>query len=297
MEPVLPPAPPSEVLAAWQDLVGSLPPTGRLVVFGASDSGKTTLAWWLAEQLRSGGRCSVALVDADVGQSRIGPPTTVGWWQLGTDRSGFYFVGATAPDRRPAGMMKATLAACRAGAEAGSDWVVLDTTGCVSGPVGPVLKSSKIKHLRPVHVVLLGELTELEASLESWRDDPEVSFHRLAVTPAVKSKSGATRKAWRENLFARWLSGANLRWVEKQDRDWLHAPAPELWAADPGLAERLKGLLLGFCDGEGRGQCVGLLQAIDWRAGRILVLGPPQVEEAAMVDFGCLRLKPDGTQF
>ena len=40
----------------------------RVVIIGGTDVGKSTLCWWLAEQLAPQGR--VAVVDADVGQSR-----------------------------------------------------------------------------------------------------------------------------------------------------------------------------------------------------------------------------------
>jgi polynucleotide 5'-kinase involved in rRNA processing len=50
---------------------------GTLLLLGAADTGKTTLMSALAERLAQ--RQPVALVDADTGQSHIGPPTTVGW--------------------------------------------------------------------------------------------------------------------------------------------------------------------------------------------------------------------------
>ena len=47
------------------------------VVIGEVNSGKTTLVARLASALFARGR-SVGVLDADVGQSEIGPPTTVG---------------------------------------------------------------------------------------------------------------------------------------------------------------------------------------------------------------------------
>ena len=47
------------------------------IVIGASDAGKSTLVAALASALVSRG-ARVAVVDGDVGQSEIGPPTTVG---------------------------------------------------------------------------------------------------------------------------------------------------------------------------------------------------------------------------
>jgi polynucleotide 5'-kinase involved in rRNA processing len=48
-----------------------------VLVLGARDTGKTTLVTYLAHALLADGG-SVVVVDADLGQSEIGPPTTVG---------------------------------------------------------------------------------------------------------------------------------------------------------------------------------------------------------------------------
>jgi len=51
--------------------------TGICLILGASDTGKTTLAAALAKCAASRG--PVGIIDADIGQSHIGPPATVGW--------------------------------------------------------------------------------------------------------------------------------------------------------------------------------------------------------------------------
>ena len=48
-----------------------------MLILGTSDTGKTSLTAQLAGALAARGE-RVAVVDADVGQSEIGPPTTVG---------------------------------------------------------------------------------------------------------------------------------------------------------------------------------------------------------------------------
>ena len=76
------------------------------LVLGANDAGKTTLVTGLASALASRGFV-VGVVDADLGQSDVGPPTTVG---LGRVRRpiaslqeaevlGLEFLGMTSPAR------------------------------------------------------------------------------------------------------------------------------------------------------------------------------------------------------
>ena len=50
---------------------------GICLILGGVDTGKTTLASVLAEQLAQDK--PISIIDADIGQSHIGPPTTVGW--------------------------------------------------------------------------------------------------------------------------------------------------------------------------------------------------------------------------
>lgn len=50
----------------------------RVLVLGAADSGKTSLVEALARTECRAGK-PVCVIDSDVGQSHIGPPTTVAW--------------------------------------------------------------------------------------------------------------------------------------------------------------------------------------------------------------------------
>src|SRR5919197_322767 len=77
---------------------------GRIFVVGGVDSGKTTFARRLALAALESGQ-SVALVDADLGQSTIGPPGTVGLklvtgredLEEGAPPDAMAFVGAISP--------------------------------------------------------------------------------------------------------------------------------------------------------------------------------------------------------
>ena len=300
--PPVPAEPPQVVPEAWVALLDALPAEGRVIVIGQSDTGKSTFAWWLARELerrgqQAGGKLrGVAIVDADVGQSRVGPPATVGLHVLGDPGCEFYFVGAVAPDRRPASVVRGTLAACRDAAARKVAWTVVDTTGYVSGEVGVTLKVSKIRHLRPAHVVALGEPETLQAILEAFAEDAQVTVHRLDVAAQVRAKPTGARTDWRREAFGRWLAGGELNWIEAAGREFVHAPAAELYARSPARAEELKGLLVGFSDAKGRGIALGLLHSLDLRASRALIRCPEKALLARRVDFGCIRLEPDGSQ-
>jgi polynucleotide 5'-hydroxyl-kinase GRC3/NOL9 len=286
-----PPDAPGEVPAAWEALLTALPDCGRVLVLGASDRGKTTLCWWLAGKLAARG--VVGLVDADVGQSRLGPPASVGWQVEAQGQAGFRFVGCVSPAQRPASLLRATVGACQACEAAGATLTVVDTTGYLSDATAIELKRAKIGQLRPVRVVTLGDEAALGDIMAPWLEDPRVWAHRLGVAPGARVRGTQTRSQWRQEHFAQWLAGANLRWIGAQGRRFRHMPRAEVYAQAP---EQLEGLLLGFSDAAGNGLCVGLLHSVDWRGGRVLAWCPEAAEQAARVDFGCLRLRPDGSQ-
>ena len=48
-----------------------------MLIIGASDTGKTTLAEAIVRRLCA--QRPVGIVDLDIGQSHIGPPTTIAW--------------------------------------------------------------------------------------------------------------------------------------------------------------------------------------------------------------------------
>lgn len=287
-----PPDIPPKAPAEWAELVSGLPDTGRVLLLGSPDCGKTTLGWWLARQLHRRG--PVALVDADVGQSRIGPPASVGWYRPGDRRQGFFFVGSVSPERRPATALQATRHAHDVAAEA-AQWVVVDTTGYLQGRTAIALKGAKIEHLRPVHVVAIGDGDEdLEAVLAPWIGDRAVILHRLRSPSGARTRPIPERARWRQEAFATWLSGAHLRWVELAGKETLHEPEAELY--ENSKARLLEGLLVGFGDDSDNGLCIGLLRTLDRAGRRMLCLCPEQAAGAARVDFGCLRLEPDGSQ-
>lgn len=101
--PTIPPALPPE----WQpglEALRALPEGGAALLLGATDRGKTTFAA-LAARILTSEIERVAVVDADIGQSEIGPPGTVGVaWALpeatrlrDLTPSATFFVGAFGP--------------------------------------------------------------------------------------------------------------------------------------------------------------------------------------------------------
>ncbi len=119
--------------------------TGACLILGAADTGKTTLAAALARQLAPSR--PVGIVDADIGQSHIGPPTTVGWavaanpppedlWQL--PAAGISFVGDVTPVGHLLQLTAAIIQSVNQASKA-AELIIVDTPGFISGPAASAL--------------------------------------------------------------------------------------------------------------------------------------------------------------
>src|SRR5438874_7044368 len=172
------------------------------LILGTSDTGKTFLTARLAAALAARGE-RVAVVDADVGQSEIGPPTTVGLG--GVSRAlarladaevlAVEFVGDTSPVRYIRETAEATGRLVRRALSAGFERVLVDTGGLVEGPLGLALKRAKIRAVDPDLVLVLQRRDESEPiarALESGGARPRVV--RLAPSSAVVRRTATRRR-------------------------------------------------------------------------------------------------------
>ena len=200
----------------WLDLAKRLPPRGRVLVVGASDSGKTTLCRWLMSRLPMEAR--PALADADTGQSQIGPPGCVGWRFAGTHDFGFFFAGDTTAATCPVATLAATVRAVTAAEAAGATVVLVDTSGYIGGRGGFDYKCAKVEVLAPAHVIVLGDSPEIKRLLAAWRTDDRVTIHRLSQSERLQQKTREQRTAWRTEKWAEQFAGTDLRRISLQGK-------------------------------------------------------------------------------
>ena len=270
----------------WLDLMARLQQRpGRVMIVGPIDSGKSTLAVWLAARLAE--NSTVASVDADVGQSRIGPPGSIGL-RLPDGAEQHYFVGDVTPATRAPAVLSGLVRAVTEAEGCGGRTVVVDTTGYVDGDGALALKVAKVELLAPLHVVAIGDSKPLRRIATAVGDLSGVEVARVATADSITTKPPALRRQYRADRFAEALEGSNLRWIEMRGK------AVQGTADAPG-GDRV-GLLTGFQDRRHRLVCIGLLRSIDRKGGRILVQAPEAAELAAGVVFGDVCIGSDGRQ-
>lgn len=184
-----------------------------IMVLGASDTGKTTLIEDLLGFLLE--KFTVGVVDADLGQSHIGPPTTIAWaifqkrfegWKKAIVKD-FYFVGATSP----AGYLLPTITGAKlmsdtAGQEA--EKVIVDTTGMIGRGAGKILKICKIELIQPHIILALQKEDELEPILRNFARMSIPLIFRLPVPSSVSQKVYEQRVSYRERRFRNYFNRA-----------------------------------------------------------------------------------------
>ncbi len=251
------------------------------------------MCWWLAEELSSQG--PVVIVDADVGQSRVGPPACVGWVEYGAQRGEFEFVGDVSPARRLATAVSATVRmALRGQRIVRPRWLIVDTTGYVDGPGAAQLKTAKIQLLAPVTVIAVAPRGRLEHLRWPWRGREEVRWLHLNPAPACSSKTIDQRQRWRQELFARWLNGSRQHEFELDHLALQHFP-PKSHLERMREDGQVEGLLVGVDDERGIGLCLGLLEDVQMENTYVRIWAPPEAEGARGLRLGAIRLNPDGS--
>jgi len=201
----------------WQKAAELVAGTARrplvIMVVGAVDTGKTTFCAYLARTLYESG-FKVAVVDADLGQSDIGLPTTIGMGFVSgpierlrdVNCQASYFVGSISP----VGFLLPTVTGTKLMTERalalGAEAVVVDTDGLVHGGAGLALKQHTFELLRPTHVVLLQRGSELSTFKRQWEGIVWTKVLPVPVPEAVSEKTRDQRRQFREQRFREWLS-------------------------------------------------------------------------------------------
>ncbi|MBI4730461.1 MAG: hypothetical protein HY775_13330 [Acidobacteria bacterium] len=264
---------------------------GVVVALGGMDTGKTTFCKMCAAVALRVGR-SVGFLDADIGQSTIGPPASIGLKMLASEADlepetlgrpdHTYFVGSISPQGHLLPMVVGTAKMAREARDASPDLVVVDTTGLIGGTLGQVLKYHKLELLRPDWVVGFQRGGELEPILGVVRRALPAEVESLPVGPHVALRTVEERGAAREARMRAAFEPPLHRWKVKPSV-FIPAIPPEVDLAG------LDGLLVGMEDG--KGSCLGL-GILEYRDGSLRMISS-LAEGARALRLGSVRVSPD----
>jgi polynucleotide 5'-hydroxyl-kinase GRC3/NOL9 len=186
----------------------------RVMLLGGTDVGKTTFTRLLVNRLTGAGR-RVGIVDADLGQSEIGPPTCIGMAFADAPVPALSsltphtlaFVGSTSP---PGHLLEHAAGVCRLADLVRPHPLVVDTSGFLHGAVARRLNQAEFDLLQPTHLVALQRDGELEATLAPMRRRESCALHMPAIPAVIGKKPSSFRAQRRTMRFAAYFDTATL---------------------------------------------------------------------------------------
>ena len=241
---------------------------GVAIILGATDTGKSTLAKFLVTNLCKRG-LKMALVDADIGQSFLGPPTTIGLsvfksdpnWEIVLSPPEIFFVGSTTPEGCFPIHLKGTKRMADKAQSSGADVIMVDTTGFILGEAGKELKRRKIDLISPRFIIALQKSDEIEHVLELYKENPMYKIYRLPLSDQVKPRSMEERKIYRTNKFQEYFKHSTIYelvinevQIEGEVLDANGDTIPLDWAL------RINGLLIGLKDSNDETLALGVIR-------------------------------------
>jgi polynucleotide 5'-hydroxyl-kinase GRC3/NOL9 len=253
-----------------------------IMLLGGPDTGKTTLAAELAGLLSKDSRTGI--LDLDMGQAHIGPPSTVAWGFLEGGFKGWedikaetlYFTGALSP---PGNMLPSITGArlLMDSALAKCSKLIIDTTGLVAGPVGRVYKQHKIDLLRPDVVLAIQSDDELEHIISPYGLMSSPVIMRLKPSSLARLKSPPVRASFRAERLSAYFEGSRVFDVDMNRCGLRHTNA--------GEDDKLEGRLLSFRDQTGSDICLGVIEKAALAEGLLTVRSPlkPEAQYACVI--------------
>jgi len=237
--------PPSWEKASKETLSLKKPLT--VMVLGEVDSGKTSFCTYLAnEALRKNWK--VGVIDADLGQSDIGPPSTIGFNRITAPvrdlfeirAENAYFVGLTSPsgavDRVIEGLAELKSRALKTDV----DFLIINTDGWVEGEDAAKYKIRLTERVSPSVVVGMRQEDELTPILTALK---ETKILAIDSPQAVHRRNREKRKILRELSYKKYLKQAK---VQSFALNWIKVEGAPIGTGKPlitGQMEELRNLL------------------------------------------------------
>jgi len=278
----------STIPVSWAEASSIIRQTlGTVAILGDVNSGKSTLTTFLANECFNDG-LSVGVLDADIGQADIGPPTTVSSSKLSRhilslqelSPENARFVGDTSPSN-----VSQKLFSCieRLKGAAGTDVLIVNTDGWVQGDDAVRYKLDLLTTISPGVVLGISSGPELDPILELQKT-PNLKLERSAY---ARTRSREERKKAREQGYRRFLQDARRQEFRLADvKVRRHDAYKQLKIRDE---ENLRGVLGGLLREDELLMSICRIEGL--RNGAIAVKSPLQ-SSPRIIELGAIILSP-----
>jgi len=185
-----------------------------VMIVGGIDSGKTSFCAYLANKALKDRR-SVAMVDADLGQSDVGPPSTIGScritkpirdpFEIGAEN--ICFIGVTSPSGAVPKVIEGITSMEEKALKRGVNILIINTDGWIEGEDAVRYKVALAKQIKPNVLVAIQEQNELTFLLGALTETQNLV---IESSPAVRKRDREERKLLRELGYKKYLKGATM---------------------------------------------------------------------------------------
>ncbi len=235
------------VPSSWEEAakkIFSLNKPVAVMVVGGMDSGKTSFCTFLVneavkEKLRT------CVIDADLGQSDVGPPSTIGFnfvtepvkdlFEI--DAQDAVFVGSTSPSGAINKVIDGLIQLKDRVMEAGADFLVINTDGWVEGEEAAAYKVRLAEKVAPSAVVGMQRSNELTPILDSFND---IEVFVMDSPQLIQPRNREKRKVLRELSYKKYLKGAK---TQSFSIGWIQVENSILGAGGPLPRKRMETLV------------------------------------------------------
>jgi polynucleotide 5'-hydroxyl-kinase GRC3/NOL9 len=185
----------------------------RIMILGGPDTGKNTLITYLSNTLLRVG-LKVAIMDADMGQSEIGPPTTMSvtflenpiFELLEAEPNSMFFVGSTSPAFVVGRVLEGTEKLMNSLNGNYEEAILLvNMPGWINGQGATDFVLQMISKTNASHLIALQRENEVEDILKEVT--PRVQSIKLTASPYARPRTREERKFLRETSYRKYFAG------------------------------------------------------------------------------------------
>jgi polynucleotide 5'-hydroxyl-kinase GRC3/NOL9 len=282
----------STIPASWRLAAAALNEMreGKVIILGPTDVGKSTLCVYLANKLYECGR-NLRIIDADIGQTDLGPPTTIGravltqsiasLQDLNPDRR--LFIGHISPDTVKRKLINGIQSLSP---KSEKSLTIINTDGWITDVDAIAYKMDLVAEVNPDLILGLAFANELQPILAA------VHTHSMKIDPAkaVLERSSIDRRSIRTDGYRRFLEGAVTSRIGlgNVQLSFPHHLGPSVLTRN-----RLRNLIVGILDGAGYLIQIGIL--IDIEREELRIYSRP-VEGFRKIEVGYVKLSTAGIE-
>lgn len=219
---------PSSWINSIQELLGSQSAPVSAIVLGAVDSGKSSFCTYITNRL-VGEKKKVTILDGDLGQSDIGPPSTIAFASVAkpiTDlfnlqAKNAFFIGETTAGNATDKMIQGLSLLKKEAFSGNPDVLIINTDGWVEGECAVDYKVRLVEELNPDVIFFIQQKDELAQIFASIQKTRKI----IVESPtAVKPRDREKRKGLRELGYKKYLrnpriQSLSLSWVKVEGNE------------------------------------------------------------------------------